>query len=326
MSKKHTKKHPDTKNRAQNGAAGWAAVLVCVAGVPAVLTAAMAYHHFSQPHRGEENRGTALAFADLPTKGDGRIKYLIAKLRTSPEGERLFQFAARTKLQFIWGGPGTAMGSYSKSLMSAKPGFSDDITLLTIAHETRHHWQHTTMNADIARLEPLDQYAVKRLREVDACAYAAHFSADFKDATGHTMKTPSAVLGLYGGSIAMNYAQKDPATRDAMRDAYAPCMESINSSKKYNTSHAKTVFKAEFAGTAEGRIPHHETGPIYRAYFKTSVADDAPSVRGAATLSDQALRDWATDLPKTNIAKAIKSVQRRYEEARNKQPQPTPQG
>lgn len=275
-------------------------------GVPALIVGGLMHQHNTQPHKGEEDFHQSISFADLPAKGDNRIKYLIAKLRQSPEGENIYQFASRSGLHFRWGGPGLAMGSYEDGAMTAKPGFSDDVTLLTIAHETRHHWQHTVMDDVISQLEPIDQYAMKRLREVDACAYAAQFSADFKQATGRHLKTPTFGLGLYGGSIAMDYAAMPPSKRDVMRDAYDPCMTAINSNKQYNKTHVKAVKQHIMPAS----IPHGDTAPLYRAFFKISVAPAAPAVEH---IDSADLIQWATALPDTAAGRAIQSIQRRYE-------------
>lgn len=280
-------------------------------GVPALIVGGLMHQHSTQPHKGKEDFHQSISFADLPAKGDSRIKYLIAKLRQSPEGENIYQFASRSGLHFRWGGPGLAMGSYEAGIMTAKPGFSDDVTLLTIAHETRHHWQHTVMDDVISQLEPIDQYAIKRLREVDACAYAAQFSADFKQATGQRLKTPTVGLGLYGGSIAMDYAAIPPSERDVMRDAYEPCMAAINRNKQYNAAHVKAV-APRMTGVS---IPHDDTAPLYRAFFKTSVA---PAAQTIDHLDNTDLSKWATALPDTAAGHAIQDIQRRYERDRRK--------
>ena len=164
---------------------------LCAAS-PLVMSLAISYglYHFVIDNDGpvtaggHEKIGEEIPFAQLQSRGDPRIQHLITRMRSFPEGEDLYQYAANTNLQFTWFDDRSkkAGGLYENGTMQLFSHIGDDRALFILAHEIRHHWQDTQNQPPLMKFDPVERFQMAQLHEIDACAYTAQFTASHNDA------------------------------------------------------------------------------------------------------------------------------------------------
>ena len=237
----------------------------CALGIAGIFVAA---HEEPSPHAGTENIGTTMSFANIHTNGDPRIQHLVHRMRQSAAGEELYQYAVRTNMAFTWYNKktGGALGLYKDHTSFLYTSMSDDHALATLVHEIRHHWQLSEIPFPYARMKPHDQYYSAQLREVDACAYTAHFAAAHKDATGERLAIKFIWRPGYGSGIARDYADMDPQDRNYVRDAYEPCFAQVNIYHKKHINFVSDV-RDIVVEQAENATDSQTASSVYHEYF-----------------------------------------------------------
>lgn len=271
----------------------------CALGIAGIF---MAAHEDPSPHAGTENIGATQSFAHIHTSGDPRIQHLVRRMRQSAAGEELYQYAARTNMAFTWYNKKTdnALGLYKENTSFLYTDLSDDHALATLVHEIRHHWQLSEIPVPYARMKPHDQYYSAQLREVDACAYTAHFAAAHKDATGERLAIKFIWRPGYGSGIARDYADMNPQDRNYVRDAYEPCFEQVNIYHKKHINFVSDV-RDIVVKQAEDATDSQTASSVYHEYFNRI---------SPAQITHMHRQHFTTDLVHNTPVTAIKSMTR----------------
>lgn len=74
---------------------------------------------------------------------------------------------------------------------------SDDMLMLTLAHEIRHSWHKREIKAGDLKLDPKRAWINDRVQEADCFAFEVHFGYEYEKATGKTLD-PATREGGYG--------------------------------------------------------------------------------------------------------------------------------
>lgn len=99
---------------------------------------------------------------------------------------------------------------------------SDDMLMLTLAHEIRHSWHKRVVKVRDLHLDPKRQWISDRVQEADCFAYEVHFGYEYEHATGKSLD-PDARRGGYG-ALATYYAKLRDSGM-AAPDAYRLLLE-----------------------------------------------------------------------------------------------------
>lgn len=175
---------------------------------------------------GEENLDNIIPFEQIQKEGDVRIQRVISLMRQSDEGEKIYKYAASSALTVQWNTQkSSASGTYENGRIKLQTSLSDKSAALTLGHEIRHHWQANIMPLGRMVFDPVMLWQHALLEEVDACAYSAHYAAQYKDKTGTPLIDVPGTS--FGDSTAYSYSQIPPQQRDFFRQAVIPCFAEL---------------------------------------------------------------------------------------------------
>ncbi len=170
--------------------------------------------------------GTAqegVPFSKIEEQGDAGLKRIVATLRRSREGEKIYQYATRKQLKLTWEDSDQSGGSYMQGVVYVSRILPSDAASYILAHEVAHGMQDKTLKARHYQKGPLMAWQVHQLSEIGACAYAAHYAAKWKD----EIKEPMNIPGSYGKKTARSYETIPAAKRHFFKDAVVPCAQEI---------------------------------------------------------------------------------------------------
>lgn len=182
---------------------------------------------------GEENLDAILPYSQLETAGDPRIKRVNRLMRKTPLGEYLHQYAAAQGFRFAWNAETESEnGSYKDGLIKKSPRLESDQSLvLTGVHEIRHGWHMRLLQGVHHKTDPVTEWQLSMVMEVDSCAYTAHYAAEYKDITGVDLTRK---FSGYGAKTAKAYAEQPQIQRDFFLHAVLPCFEEIKEYPSYD--------------------------------------------------------------------------------------------
>ncbi|WP_435641429.1 hypothetical protein [Micavibrio aeruginosavorus] len=216
-----------------------------------------------------------ISFADIPTHGDARAKATIEAMRKTPDGEALYQNAARTGAKFRWiteGGDGKS-GLYDDGILSVKSAQKNSAVLLVTVHELVHHFQETQLQLDKRVLSPIYRYNALHLSEVDACAKTAIFNASYTDLTGQNLIEKQESYVGYGDKTAYEYAATPLHQRNVFKQAYEGCFAEIPARYsdyfKRNANIAGIYLRPSLVATKEVLTGKADPVKVYKQYFAT---------------------------------------------------------
>ncbi len=176
----------------------------------------------------------SIPFREIDHRGDPRLKGIIAKLRQSPLGEEMYQYAVGKDLEFQWEfGRKDRKGAYyfSEKRIAVDVIHTDDGVLTTLAHEIRHAYQDNTMNIASWKLDPQGKWQAWQFMEADSCAFSTYFIAEHQRTTGQSLNLDAA----FNSDVTKNYTKKDAGTQDYVKDALEPCFALVV--KYYRSEH-----------------------------------------------------------------------------------------
>lgn len=185
-------------------------------------------------YAGEEDNYTTTTFQNIETDGDRRIQHIVKMMRESREGEQLYQFASKHNLRFQWESSQDNAGSYSNGTITLDSRLSNISIVYALVHEINHGWQDKLLNAQDLQGDPQFTWQMAQLREVSACAYSAHFSAQYTEQTGRKF---SSYKNVFGGKTAYNYTKIGAMNRDYFANAVLPCFDEIKKNDRYIVNH-----------------------------------------------------------------------------------------
>jgi|GEM_PF-4829371 hypothetical protein len=183
---------------------------------------------------GSENLGATVSFRDMNKEGDRRIQHIVKMMRESREGEQLYQFASTQDIKLKWEPSQDNAGSYGGGIVTLDPRAKNIDIIYAMAHELNHGWQDKITQGKDVLTDPETTWQTSRLREVGACAYSAHFAAQYTEQTGRTFPSYKRV---FGGRTAHNYTKMGAANRDYFANAVLPCFDELNKNDKYLVNH-----------------------------------------------------------------------------------------
>lgn len=260
----------------------------------------------------EEQFDKIVPYHLLATEGDARIKRIMGLLRKSQKGEDLYQYAAAKELQFQWR-KSTAddLGSYGKGLVSQSPeGSSDHDLTLTNVHEIRHGWQDKTLKTKEWKSDPAMAWQMRILQEVDACAYTAHYAANYKDETGIRLALSA---HQYGNETITFYVAISPLKRRFFEHAVLPCFAEIKNYQGYYVAASRDTYnvlgliKAVYdIAQIDMALAHHRQRLYDPGEFRKYI--NPPSVEEKAKLFS---RFFSLDIKEGTILPELEEMSRR---------------
>lgn len=176
----------------------------------------------------------SIEFKDIPQRGDMRLKRIVAQMRKSTSGEKLYQYASQNGFVFQWDDASKDVGSYSRRKVHAARRYTDDEITFAIVHEINHGWQDIHLGYTTQLNSPRMAWQLGRVAEVGACAYTAHFAAQYKAQTGKELAVSSAI---YGQVVAGDYTTLPASQRRYYYDAVLPCFDHIKKNHTYMAHH-----------------------------------------------------------------------------------------
>lgn len=280
------------------------------------------------PVTGEENLTAATPLAQIQEHGDARLNRIVARLRSSTLGEQLYTYAVQENTRIQWITEGNKAGAYSvpDKLIELKVSMPDEALILTLAHELRHHWQFTALKPRTWINSPLQQWQLRRFVEADACAFTAHFSAQYKNETGNALKSG----GQYGGQIAKNYTDQPESKRNYLRDAVVPCFQELVSyHDSYGVSHYESAEiqikiarlaheKAELEGNYQEifnkymNVPDDKGLKAQFSQFLTLDLDPSHTIPEVKAASPEEFIQWVTNQTPSWHATELNAMQREF--------------
>lgn len=173
-----------------------------------------------------------ILFSKIAEQGHPRFKKIIAMMRQSREGEKIYRYASRKGLRLNWGNASTSDGGYIDGTIRISPALSNEAAGYTIAHEVAHGFQDKSLNWLKYQRGPLITWQISQLNEIGACAYAAHYAAKWKDETRKALDIPEG----FGDKTAQRYQDLPAPQRDFYKNAVLPCAQEIKE-YEYESKH-----------------------------------------------------------------------------------------
>jgi len=214
-------------------------VLTVAAASALVLGTSAPHAHTLSPLQREVITATQNAPAAAPVVkyaySQERLDSITAKIALMPAGQQLLDFAVRENIRIEMSDSKAMDDDTTDNIFIKGLNFghlirlngdiaSDDIIMITLAHEVRHSWHDRAVHSDELQLEPRREWLKRRIQEADCFAYEIHFAYEYEKATGKVLDLGNRRTDDYAKLLAAYEGfRADPALTTG--DAYTKLLE-----------------------------------------------------------------------------------------------------